>query len=109
MVQLTSNGPTDGVTDLINPNVIPDRHPHFSHDGTKIIHSSKYECVMTEVRTVVSQCSIPVTVIPANPCGSNCEGLRIIDATDTDHEPRASFYTLVEAGALAKSMKEKER
>lgn len=78
VVQLTSNGLLGGL------NEVPDRHPHFSHDGTKIIHSAKYECVMTEARTVASQCSVPVTVIPANPCGQNCEGLRVMDAQDTD-------------------------
>lgn len=76
VVQLTSNDLLGGL------NEVPDRHPHFSHDGTKIIHSAKYECVMTEARTVASQCSVPVTVIPANPCGQNCEGMRIMDAQD---------------------------
>lgn len=76
VVQLTSNGLLGGL------NEVPDRHPHFSHDGTKIIYSAKYECVMTEARTVASQCSVPVTVIPANPCGQNCEGLRVMDAQD---------------------------
>ncbi|MDO8588604.1 MAG: thrombospondin type 3 repeat-containing protein [Armatimonadota bacterium] len=76
VVQLTSNGLLGGL------NEVPDRHPHFSHDGTKIIHSAKYECVMTEERTVASQCSVPVTVIPANPCGQNCEGIRVMDAQD---------------------------
>ncbi|MDO8684671.1 MAG: hypothetical protein Q7N50_14495, partial [Armatimonadota bacterium] len=76
VVQLTSNGLLGGV------NEVPDRHPHFNHDGTKIIYSAKYECVLTEERTVASQCSVPVTVIPANPCGQNCEGLRVMDAQD---------------------------
>ncbi|MDO8588605.1 MAG: thrombospondin type 3 repeat-containing protein [Armatimonadota bacterium] len=79
VTQLTSNG----VTDPGFPHVIPDRHPHFSPDGTRVVYSSKYECVRTDEEiTVASGCSIPIVVLIANPCGASCEGLRVMKTID---------------------------
>jgi len=81
--QLTSND----VTDLHLPpglRNIPDRHPHFSSDGIRIIYTAKYVCVATLEVTWVSECSIPRPVYTVDPCGRNCEGLRIMNAQDLD-------------------------
>ncbi len=79
--QLTSNDVTDpGIPPLMRH--IPDRHPHFSPDGTQIIYTAKYVCVATEEITCVSECSIPLCTTTVDPCGRLCEGIRIMDAAD---------------------------
>ncbi len=83
--QLSSND----VTDLHIPGDmrnIPDRHPHFTPDGLRIIYTSKYVCVtIIEVGQVCfTQCSQPrcVTTTEIIPCGRLCEAMRIMDIAD---------------------------
>lgn len=56
----------------LTTNNYPDRHPHFSHNGTRVIYTAKYRY---EPATVCpkDECSIPVST----PCGYY-EGMRII-------------------------------
>lgn len=56
----------------LTTNTYPDRHPHFSSNGTSIIYTAKYN---TEPSIVCpkDQCSIPVS----EPCGE-FEGIRIL-------------------------------
>jgi Tol biopolymer transport system component len=50
----------EGTAQQLTFNNYPDRHPHFSHDGQRVVFSGKYREVSTPDDTIRSECSIPV-------------------------------------------------
>lgn len=50
----------EGTLRQLTFNNIPDRHPHFSHDGQRVVFSAKYRLVSTPLDTIRSECSVPV-------------------------------------------------
>ncbi len=81
VAQLSDNNVTD--TDIpVDMRAIPDRHPHFTHDGLSIIYTAKYFCIETIEPVSVSECSVPQPAPIVDPCGRLCEGIRIMDIFD---------------------------
>lgn len=50
----------EGTIQQLTFNAIPDRHPHFSHHGQRVVFSAKYRLVSSPSDTIRSECSVPV-------------------------------------------------